>query len=105
MPWKLQAPERRFKSGLTKGSYCTLEIEDEGPGIKPEHLPQMFTPFFTTKKMGQGLALASCRKVLRNMGCDIQASTEQGKGATFTVTIPRESSGKPLMVDPIATVI
>jgi C4-dicarboxylate-specific signal transduction histidine kinase len=88
-----------------KGSYCTLEIEDEGPGIKPEHLPKMFTPFFTTKKMGQGLALASCRKVLRDMGCDIQAASEQGKGATFTVTIPRDSSGKVLAADPIATVI
>ena len=88
-----------------KGSYCTLEIEDEGPGIKPEHLSKMFTPFFTTKKMGQGLALASCRKVLRDMGCNIQAASEQGKGATFTVTIPRESSGKPFAVDPLATVI
>ena len=88
-----------------KGSYCTFEIEDEGPGIKPEHLSKMFRPFFTTKKMGQGLALASCRKVLRDMGCDIHAASEQGKGATFTVTIPRESSGKPLAVDPIATVI
>jgi len=88
-----------------KGSYCTLEIEDEGPGIKPEHLSKMFTPFFTTKKMGQGLALASCRKVLRDMGCDIQAASEVGKGATFTVTIPRESSGKPFVVDPITTVI
>jgi signal transduction histidine kinase len=88
-----------------KGSYCTLEIEDEGPGIKPEHLSKMFTPFFTTKKMGHGLALAGCRKVLRDMGCDIHAASERGKGATFTVTIPRESSGKPLMVDPIATVI
>ena len=84
-----------------KGNYCTLEIEDEGPGIKPEHLSQMFTPFFTTKEMGQGLALASCRKVLRDMGCDIEAASEQGKGATFTVTIPRESSGKPLAADPI----
>jgi len=88
-----------------KGSYCTLEIEDEGPGIRPEHLPKMFTPFFTTKKMGQGLALASCRKVLRDMGCDIHAASEGGKGATFTVTIPRESSGKPFTVDPLATVI
>ncbi len=88
-----------------KGSYCSLEIEDEGPGIKPEHLPKMFTPFFTTKKMGQGLALASCRKVLRDMGCDIHAASEGDKGATFTVTIPRESSGKPFAIDPFAKVI
>ena len=88
-----------------KGGYCKLEIEDEGPGIRPEHLPKMFTPFFTTKKMGHGLALAGCRKVLRDMGCDIRVDSEWGKGATFTVTIHREFSGKPLAADPVATAI
>ena len=88
-----------------KGDYCTLEIEDEGPGIRPEHLPKMFTPFFTTKKMGHGLALAGCRKVLRDMGCAIRVDSEWGKGATFTLSIPRESSGRPFVADPIATVI
>ena len=88
-----------------KGGYCTLEIEDEGPGIRPENLTKMFTPFFTTKKMGHGLALAGCRKVLRDMGCEIQVDSEWGKGATFTVTIPREYSGRSLAVDPIAKAI
>jgi signal transduction histidine kinase len=87
------------------GSFCTIEIEDEGPGIKPEHLPNMFKPFFTTKKAGQGLALAAARKSLRDMGGDIQVASEWGHGATFTIIIPREYSGKPLAEDPIATVI
>lgn len=87
------------------GSSCTIEIEDEGPGIRPEHLPNMFKPFFTTKKAGQGLALAAARKTLRDMGGDIQVASEWGHGATFTVTIPREYSGKPLAVDPVQTVI
>ena len=87
------------------GSSCTIEIEDEGPGIRPEHLPNMFKPFFTTKKAGQGLALAAARKTLRDMGGDIQVASEWGNGATFTVTIPREYSGKPLAVDPVQTVI
>jgi len=90
---------------LRSGNFCTIEIEDEGPGIKPEHLPNMFKPFFTTKKTGQGLALAAARKILRDMGGDIQVASEWGHGATFTITIPREYSGKPLAADPIQTVI
>ncbi|MGD8372958.1 MAG: ATP-binding protein [Syntrophobacterales bacterium] len=87
------------------GKYCTVQIEDEGPGIKPEHLSKLFKPFFTTKKMGAGLALAACRKILRDMGGDIEVSSELGHGATFTLTIPREYSGKPLAADHVATVI
>jgi signal transduction histidine kinase len=87
------------------GRFCTIEIEDEGPGIKPEHLPNIFKPFFTTKKTGQGLALAAARKVLRDMGGDIEVKSKWGRGATFTMTVPREYSGKPLAADPIQTVI
>ncbi len=87
------------------GNYCTLEIQDEGPGIKPEHLPSIFKPFFTTKEMGKGLALAACRKILRDMGGDLEVASDWGHGAIFTITIPREYSGKPLAADPVATVI
>ena len=87
------------------GNNCRLQIEDEGSGIKPEHMPSIFKPFFTTKKMGQGLALASCRKILIDMGGVIEVASEYGKGAAFILTIPREYSGKPLAADPIATVV
>jgi signal transduction histidine kinase len=87
------------------GNYCTVEIKDEGPGIKPEHLSRIFKPFFTTKEMGKGLALAACRKILRDMGGDLEVASESGHGATFTIAIPREYSGKPLAADPVATVI
>jgi C4-dicarboxylate-specific signal transduction histidine kinase len=87
------------------GDHCRVEIKDEGLGIKPEHLDSIFKPFFTTKKMGQGLALASCRKILFDMGGDIEVASEYGKGATFVLTVPREYSGKPLAADPIATVV
>jgi signal transduction histidine kinase len=87
------------------GDSSRVEIEDEGRGIKPEHLPNIFKPFFTTKEMGQGLALVSCRKSLRDMGGDIKVKSEYGQGATFIITIPREYSGKPLATDPIATVV
>ena len=82
-----------------------MEIEDEGSGIKPEHLPNIFKPFFTTKEKGQGLALASCRKSLLDMGGVIEVASEYGKGAAFILTIPREYSGKLLAVDPVTSVI
>jgi light-regulated signal transduction histidine kinase (bacteriophytochrome) len=59
----------------------------------------------TTKKTGQGLALASCRKNLLDMGGDIEVASDYGKGTTFILTIPREYSGRTLAVDPVATVI
>ena len=55
--------------------------------------------------MGQGLALASCRKSLLDMGGDLGVVSTYGVGATFALIIPREYSGKPLAADPIATVI
>jgi signal transduction histidine kinase len=87
------------------GDHCRLEIEDDGPGIKPEHMPNIFKPFFTTKKNGQGLALVGCLKSLRDLGGDIKVKSEYGKGATFIITVPREYSGRPLAVDPVETVI
>jgi signal transduction histidine kinase len=84
---------------------CEVEIEDEGSGIKPEHFLYIFKPFFTTKKNGHGLALSASRKIMQDMGGDIQVASEMGKGAKFTVTIPREYSGKPLAVDPVRTLI
>jgi signal transduction histidine kinase len=79
-----------------RGDYCQVIIADEGPGIKPEHLSSIFKPFFTTKKLGDGLGLSASRKVLRDMGGDIQVASEYGKGATFSITVPREYSGSPL---------
>ena len=87
------------------GDTCTIEVEDEGPGIRMENLKNIFRPFFTTKKEGYGLALAACRKVLQDMGGDVNVKSASGKGALFTIIVPREYSGKPLSMDPIETVV
>ncbi len=61
--------------------------------------------YIRDKETGHGLALASCRKSVLDMGGDIEVKSEYGKGATFILTIPREYSGKPLAIDPVNTVI
>jgi C4-dicarboxylate-specific signal transduction histidine kinase len=90
---------------IRNGDHCEIIIADEGSGIKPEHLPNIFKPFFTTKKKGQGLALAGCRKIMNDIGGDIQVDSNWGEGAAFKLVIPRDYSGKPLAVDPIETII
>jgi signal transduction histidine kinase len=90
---------------LRNGDHCEIIISDEGSGIKPEHLTNIFKPFFTTKKEGQGLALAGCRKIMSDIGGDIQVDSKWGEGAAFKLVVPRDYSGKPLAVNPIETII
>jgi C4-dicarboxylate-specific signal transduction histidine kinase len=67
-----------------------VEVQDQGPGIRPEHLPKMFVPFFTTKEKGTGLGLAASKKIMHDLGGDIQVASTGAEGSTFTLTIPRE---------------
>lgn len=83
------------------GTVCRIEIQDQGPGIRLEHIPKMFSPFFTTKTNGQGLALASSRKVLRDLGGDIEVKSHWGEGATFTMIVPRDETSEFIAEDAI----
>ncbi len=70
----------------------TLEFEDTGAGITAENLHRIFDPFFSTKKnsspKGAGLGLAVCYNIIRRHRGEISAASKQGKGTTFTVTLP-----------------
>ncbi len=65
-----------------------IDIEDTGPGISEEHLPHVFTPFFTQRSHGTGLGLAIAQHwVVRHDG-NIQVSSEPGEGARVRVQLP-----------------
>lgn len=64
-----------------------LVVEDDGPGIAPEHLPQLFTPFFTTRPMGNGLGLALSWQHVRSFGGRLSAENRPEGGARFTVEL------------------
>lgn len=64
-----------------------ISISDNGPGISPEYLEDLFTPFVTHKKEGTGLGLAIAKEVLDAHGGDIQVASSL-EGATFQITLP-----------------
>jgi len=65
-----------------------VEVRDTGPGMSPDDLERIFSPFFTTKPQGTGLGLAIVRKVVDAHEGQIKASSVPGDGATFQVTLP-----------------
>ncbi len=65
-----------------------IVIADEGKGIAPEHLPNIFRPFFTTKGHGTGLGLSLARRMVESHGGTISVVSAQGRGTQFTVLLP-----------------
>jgi len=68
----------------------TLKIKDNGRGIKPETLPRLFEPYFSTKgAQGMGMGLFLCRLIIQQHGGSITARSEVAKGSSFLVRLPR----------------
>ena len=65
-----------------------IAVMDQGRGIAPENLSKIFVPFYTTKENGTGLALAVCRKMMRDRGGDVLVESKPGQGSTFTLVFP-----------------
>ncbi|MEW6441400.1 MAG: ATP-binding protein [bacterium] len=77
-----------------EGSFLKIRIADSGPGIAPEEIPRLFTPFHTTKADGTGLGLAYSRKVMEGMGGTIDLANLPGRqGAVLTLGIRKAGEG------------
>jgi PAS domain S-box-containing protein len=76
-----------------------ITISDNGPGITPEALPNLFHPFFTTKPQGTGLGLAVVQKIVVQHGGQVEARNHPTAGAVFIVTLPECPSQTPEAVD------
>ncbi len=72
------------------GKYGVTKITDNGIGIKEEHLPHIFTPFFTTKDIGEGtgLGLSMIYNIINGWDGTIKAESTYGKSSTFTIYLP-----------------
>ncbi len=67
-----------------------VEVRDDGPGIPPEDLQRLATPFFTTKPDGTGLGLAVARHWVTQHGGTLDVRSSVGTGTTVRVTLPLE---------------
>lgn len=72
----------------------TIEVVDQGSGVKKENETKLFGPFFTTKSDGYGLSLSSGRKTLRRLGGDLVYEPGKKGGAIFKMIIPRDPEGE-----------
>jgi signal transduction histidine kinase/iron only hydrogenase large subunit-like protein len=72
-----------------------IKIQDTGPGIPPEVLGKLFSPFFTTKEKGTGLGLAISYGIIERHRGKIDVETDLGKGATFIISLPTFAEEEP----------
>ena len=66
----------------------SLAVTDTGCGISEEHIEKLFEPLFTTRMRGIGLGLAIAKNLVEANGGSISVESEEGKGSTFTVSLP-----------------
>ncbi len=69
-------------------NHFVLKVSDNGIGISAENAAFIFEPKFTTKNSGMGLGLAIIKNIIENYNGTITFVSEEGKGTTFTVTLP-----------------
>lgn len=91
----LQAIDNNGKIAVTverRGDRAVIEVADNGRGISPENLPNIFRPFYTTKGEGTGLGLSLARRIVEDHQGRIDVTSTVGKGTTFAVILPLQRS-------------
>jgi signal transduction histidine kinase len=68
-------------------------VKDNGPGIEPEKLDKIFSPFYTSKSSGTGLGLAISKKLVDAHGGSIEVDSAPGSGTEFILTFPKQAAG------------
>ena len=76
--------------GLAAARHLRLRVTDTGEGMSAEVLDKLFTPFFTTKAVGEGtgLGLAAAHGIVANHDGVIEVRSELGIGTTFSIFLP-----------------
>ena len=79
-------PRISVRAHYTQNGRCEIQVIDNGSGIPPEIMEQIFIPFFTTKENGSGIGLSLSRQIMKNHGGSIEAVSLPG-ATVFTLTI------------------
>jgi signal transduction histidine kinase len=74
---------------ITDKNFVKIKVTDTGKGMPPEDVEKVFEPFFSKKDKGTGLGLAIVFNIIKNHNGEITLESLEGKGTTFTVTLPK----------------
>ncbi|MCK9295855.1 MAG: PAS domain S-box protein [Desulfobulbaceae bacterium] len=94
-PLRLDGSDARITTqALSPGDYVKICVTDTGPGMSAGIMERIFEPYFTTKAKheGTGLGLSVVHGIVKSHGGHIEVASEPGKGAAFTIYLPRISS-------------
>jgi signal transduction histidine kinase len=90
----LQGKGKIVISVSAEPSELHISIADDGPGIRPEDMPRIFDPFFSTKDSGSGLGLAISRRLAGQIGGTLSVRSSPGQGTIVTLRLPVEKGSE-----------
>ena len=84
----LEHPITVHRTTLNPGFYIKLSLKDQGFGIDPEIIDQIFEPYFTTRETGTGLGLTTANTIIKRHEGAIDVASAPHRGTTFTIYLP-----------------
>jgi two-component system sensor histidine kinase HydH len=84
------APDVELETINGADGHVTIVVRDHGVGIKPEDMPRVFDPYFTTKRTGSGLGLAIAKNIIEGMGGSIAVDSRPGIGTEIRIDVPSQ---------------
>jgi two-component system cell cycle sensor histidine kinase/response regulator CckA len=98
-----EADQLTYK-GMPAADYVRIDVSDSGTGIPADIRDKIFEPFFTTKEVGKGtgLGLSTVYGIVKQTGGFVYVDSEEGKGTTFLIFLPRHIAEKEAHADPQA---
>jgi len=82
----VENPQISLVAYTNQNNKNTIEIQDNGKGIKPDIIDKIFFPFFTSKENGSGIGLSLSRQIMHLHKSSIWVKSKPGEGSVFTLT-------------------